>query len=50
MDERSLLTIVEGALTQSRISNSADPLRRLPSNVGRLIGATIPEARKTLTV
>jgi hypothetical protein len=37
-------------LTQARISNSADPLRRLPSSVGRLIGATIPEASKTLTL
>ena len=47
---RDVLTLVEGALTQARISNSADPLRRLPSSVGRLIGATIPEASKTLTL
>ena len=50
MDGRSLLPLVEGALTKARISVSADSLRRLPSSVCRLIGATIPEASKTLTV
>jgi len=40
---RDVLTLVEGALTQARISNSADPLRRLPSSVGRLIGTTLPD-------
>ena len=46
---RDVLTLVEGALTQARISNSADPLRRLPISVGRLIGATLP-SHKNLTV
>ena len=46
---RDVLTLVEGALTQARISNSADPLRRLPISVGRLIGTTLPSSR-TLTV
>lgn len=40
---RDVLTLVEGTLTQSRIKNSPDPLRRLPLSVGRLIGATLPE-------
>jgi TetR/AcrR family transcriptional repressor of nem operon len=40
---RDVLTLVEGALTQARISNSADPLRRLPSSVGRLIGTSLPD-------
>ncbi|YCM42259.1 TetR/AcrR family transcriptional regulator [Verrucomicrobiaceae bacterium 227] len=39
---RDVLTMVEGALTQARISNSVDPLRRLPVSVGRLIGTTLP--------
>lgn len=46
---RDVLTLVEGALTQARISNSADPLRRLPISVGRLIGTSLPSSR-TLTV
>jgi len=46
---RDVLTLVEGALTQARISNSADPLRRLPSSVGRLIGTTLPPATNFLT-
>jgi hypothetical protein len=40
---RDVLTLVEGALTQARISNSTDPIRRLPLSVGRLIGAMLPE-------
>ena len=39
---RDVLTLVEGALTQARISNKPDPVRRLPKSVGRLIGATLP--------
>lgn len=39
---RDVLTLVEGALTQARISNKPDPVRRLPLSVGRLIGATLP--------
>jgi len=44
-----VLTLVEGALTQARISNSADPILRLPISVGRIIGATLPSL-KSLTV
>lgn len=40
---RDVLTLVEGALTQARITNKVDPVRRLPKSVGRLIGATLPE-------
>lgn len=39
---RDVLTLVEGALTQARISNKADPVARLPKSVGRLIGAILP--------
>lgn len=38
---RDVLTMVEGSLTQARISNSPEPLRRLPFSVGRLIGADL---------
>lgn len=38
---RDVLTMVEGSLTQARISNSADPLRRLPLSIGRLIGVNL---------
>jgi len=34
---RDVLTLVEGDLTQARITNSADPICRLPLSVGRLI-------------
>lgn len=47
---RDVLTLVEGALTQARISNQIDPLRRLPSSVGRLIGTTLPTPPQSLTV
>lgn len=46
---RDVLTLVEGALTQARISNSAKSLRRLPTSVGRLIGSILPEPQ-TLTI
>jgi len=46
---RDVLTLVEGTLTQARISNTADPLRRLPISVGRLIGTPLPSP-KSLTV
>jgi TetR/AcrR family transcriptional regulator, transcriptional repressor for nem operon len=46
---RDVLTLVEGALTQARISNSVDPIRRLPVSVGRLIGTTLSSS-STLTV
>lgn len=38
---RDVLTMVEGSLTQARISNSAAPIRRLPLSIGRLIGASL---------
>lgn len=47
---RDVLTLVEGALTQARISNQIDPMRRLPSSVGRLIGTTLPTPTQSLTV
>ena len=47
---RDVLTLVEGALTQARITNTTDPLRRLPISVGRLIGTTLPAANQSLTV
>lgn len=46
---RDVLTLVEGALTQARISNKVDPVARLPKSVGRLIGAILPEPQN-LTV
>ena len=46
---RDVLTLVEGALTQARISNSIKTLQRLPTSVGRLIGATLPNPQ-SLTV
>jgi len=36
-----VLTFVQGTITQARITNNPDPLRRLPVNVGRLIGADL---------
>ena len=36
-----VLTFVQGSITQARITNNPDPLRRLPVNVGRLIGADL---------
>jgi TetR/AcrR family transcriptional repressor of nem operon len=41
---RDVLILVEGALTQARITNKVDPVRRLPKSVGRLIGASLPES------
>jgi len=46
---RDVLTLVEGALTQARITNTTAPMRRLPLSVGRLIGVSLP-ATKNLTV
>lgn len=46
---RDVLTLVQGALTQARITNSAKALHRLPTSVGRLIGTTLPSPQ-SLTV
>jgi TetR/AcrR family transcriptional repressor of nem operon len=46
---RDVLTLVEGALTQARITNTVAPIHRLPLSVGRLIGATLPDS-SNLTV
>ncbi|MGJ8694894.1 MAG: TetR/AcrR family transcriptional regulator [Verrucomicrobiaceae bacterium] len=46
---RDVLTLVEGALTQARISNDAAPIRRLTFSVSRLIGSPLPELQNSTT-
>ena len=46
---RDVFTLVQGAITQGRITNKLAPIERLPISVARLLGTTLPSAH-SLTV
>ncbi|MDE0861198.1 MAG: TetR/AcrR family transcriptional regulator [Akkermansiaceae bacterium] len=42
---RDVFTLVQGAITQGRITNKLAPIERLPISVARLLGTTLPSAQ-----